>query len=238
MTSNIEQQLEWRTKELFMLREKAISTIEQYQSHMKLQNQEAKTMIQDAKDLLKEALSLVRGIGFFNYGKKADEAYDLLSKSIAQLEIQDYTIPEFEGLAEPVEYGNLDQTIEQLEKEATPARHGMRTTHKTLYSNEKTGTVVYHVFTDNHAIVAEQGFGECIIWAYFLAGNNNGYAASDCYVHSEANFSIGKIREDKNKIVIPRSGTFTTHWEIEVEVSDLVFDKSEFKSYELRTASK
>jgi len=235
MTNNLEQQLEWRTEELIRLREQAILMIDEYRSQIKVQNQKAKATINDAKKLLTEARSFVRGIGFFNYGRNADEAYALLSKCIVKLdEAPNDSIPEFEGLVEPVKYGNIDQTIAQLEKEAVPARHGMNTSKTLLYSNEVTGTAVYQVFTNNSNIIAEQGFGEHITWAYFLVGNNQGYSFSDVYVHSEARFSIGQIREDENNVVIPRSGTFTTYFEIVVNVRDLVFEKSKFELYETK----
>jgi hypothetical protein len=123
----------------------------------------------------------------------------------------------------------LEKTIEELGKQVLPARLGMKATNEVLYSNEDTGTVVYHVLTSNSTL--PYPVTEHITWGYFLVGNERGYAESDCYVASEASFRLGKISEDKKSVRIPREGYMTTYFEIQVPVQDLVFEKSKFKPY-------
>lgn len=121
-------------------------------------------------------------------------------------------------------------TFERLDKQVTPARPGMTPTKELLYSNEKTGTVVYRVKTSNTSLPYK--VTEVIIWAYFLVGNAEGFTSSGCYVHSEANFSIGKITEDDKRVTIERSGKQTVHFGIEIDVENMVFEKADFKPYE------
>ena len=129
-----------------------------------------------------------------------------------------------------VKESTIVTTFLKLDEEATPARPNMTATKELLYSNDNTGIVVYRVKTCNASLPHK--VTELITWAYFLIGNANGFASSDCYVHSEANFSIGKITEDDEKVTIPRRGTKTIHFGIQVEVGDIVVKKSNFKPYE------
>ncbi len=124
---------------------------------------------------------------------------------------------------------SIDETIEKLDGEVRPVRNDMKPSKEMLYSNEETGTVVYRVLTDNTTL--PYPITERIVWGHFLIGNSEGYFESNSYVHSEANFHIGKIHEDENKIVIPRHGYETVHWGLQMEVSDLEFKKSEFVPY-------
>lgn len=121
-------------------------------------------------------------------------------------------------------------TFLKLDEQVTPARPNMVATKELLYSNDDTGTVVYLTKTCSASL--SHKVTELTIWAYFLIGNADGFTSSDCYVHSEANFSIGKITEDDEKVTIPRSGTKTVHFGIQVEVGDIVVKKSSLKPYE------
>jgi len=129
-----------------------------------------------------------------------------------------------------IKINNLERTVEQLDRQVTPARPGMKATKRILYSNEETGTAVYQVLTDNASL--PHPVTERMVWGYFLVGNPEGYSETGCYLESEAYIRIGEISEDRDRVLIPMDGYKTIHFGIQVKVSDLEFKKSKFKPYD------
>lgn len=126
--------------------------------------------------------------------------------------------------------GACIETARRLDKLVAPARSGMEASKTILYANPETGTVVYSVYTSNATL--GRWISEHVAWTYYLVGNNHGAVNVGSHVSSEARISIGMIRENDEEIVIPRSGTETIHFGIQVEVRDIVVKKSSLKPYE------
>ena len=126
---------------------------------------------------------------------------------------------------------NIEDTISKLDTKVSGARPNMDVSKKMIYSNEKTGTIVYNILTDNASLIRKLGFGEHIVWGQFLAGNQKEYAESDCYVASEARFRLGQITENDHEVRISRIGTETIHFGIQCKVGDIVLEKSRFRPY-------
>lgn len=116
-----------------------------------------------------------------------------------------------------------------LDLQVIPRSPRMRPEKKVLYSNQKTGTLVYQVFTSNMTL--PDFVGECFVWAYFLIGNADGFVATDEWLDSEAEVDVGGVLEDDESVVIKLNGYKTIHFGIEVPVKDMVFRKAGFKPY-------
>ena len=124
----------------------------------------------------------------------------------------------------------LQKIRKLLEEKAEPARPGMKAFAEELYANEKTGTLVYHVFTPNSSL--PHPVTEFITWAYFLVGNEKGFDDTRTYVASESHLNVGKITESRRSVVIPLQGYETTYFGIRLDVKETVrFKKSDFKPY-------
>ena len=124
----------------------------------------------------------------------------------------------------------LETTIEQLDKQVRPARPNMKPSTRTLYQNEETGTVVYEVITDNLTLPYQ--IHEHIVWSEYLVGNNDGYTTGGFHVKSEANFMLGEIIEDDEKVIIPQNGSYTGYAGFQFEAEDICVKKEKLTPYD------
>lgn len=120
-------------------------------------------------------------------------------------------------------------TTKKLDAQIKPPRPNMSLDVEVLYTNKKTGTVVYRIKTSNNSF--PRNVFSSVAWTCFLVGNEHGFAKSARYVHLEADLCVGQIFEDQDMVVIPRFGTQTTHFGIRVSVDNLIFKKVDFRPY-------
>jgi hypothetical protein len=127
----------------------------------------------------------------------------------------------------------IEMTKSLLIPHATAARPKMTPTVDCIYENEETGTVVLRVYTSNMTLPWQ--VNEYISWTYYLVGNGDGYKSAGFHVSSESRISFNGVKEDAEKVVLKRDGVETAHFEIEIEVGDIVIRKRNFELYKAPT---
>ena len=124
-----------------------------------------------------------------------------------------------------------EKTKALLMPHATAARPNMTPVVDVIYENEETGTVVLRIYTSNMTLPWQ--VNEYISWTYYLVGNEKGYKSVGFHVSSESRIHFNGVVENDEKIVLKRKGIEITHFEIEIEVGDIVIRKANLESYKI-----
>ena len=123
----------------------------------------------------------------------------------------------------------LDKTVLLLDQMVQPHRPNMVAEKKLLYANPETGTMVYHVLTNNRTLPYVTNRYYC--WGSFLVGNADGFIDEGFYLQSESSITIGEVTEDADTVTINRKGWVMCHFDMRDSVGPIVIKKEHFQKY-------